>query len=127
MLSDPNTKIVKTGGAVLFASLDEDIVGTCALIKHHGSTFELAKMAVTKKYRGRSIGRKLIIAIINKAKTLGASELYLQTSSKLKVANHLYNKLGFTTTTTTPLIKKKYERSTFVMKLDLANFKTHQE
>lgn len=124
MLSDPNTKIVKTGGAVLFASLDGDIVGTCALIKHRGSTFELVKMAVTKKYRGRGIGRKLIIAIINKAKILGASELYLQTSSKLKAANHLYGKLGFTKTTTIPFIKKNYERSTIVMKLDLTNLKT---
>lgn len=124
MFSDPNTKIVKTGGAVLFASLDGDIVGTCALIKHRNGVFELAKMAVTKKYQGRCIGRKLIIAIINKAKALGASEVYLQTNAKLKAANHLYNKLGFTKTTTAPLTRKNYERSTFVMKLDLTNLKT---
>ena len=99
-------------------------MGTCALLRHRGGIFELAKMAVTKKYQGRGIGRKLIIAIISKAKALGASELYLQTNAKLKAANHLYGKLGFTKTTAAPYIKKNYERSTIVMKLDLTNLKT---
>ncbi|MBI5021328.1 MAG: bifunctional helix-turn-helix transcriptional regulator/GNAT family N-acetyltransferase [Ignavibacteriales bacterium] len=124
LLSDPNTRIVKRGGAVLFASLEGDVVGTCALIKHRNGVFELAKMAVTKKYQGRGIGKKLIIAIIDKAKTLGASELYLQTNAKLKSANYLYNKLGFIKTTAASFIRKKYRRSTFVMKLDLTNLKT---
>lgn len=124
ILSDPNTKIVKRGGMVLFASFESEIVGTAALIKHRGEIFELAKMAVTKKYQGRGIGRKLIIAAINKAKALGTSELYLQTNAKLKAANHLYDKLGFIKTTAVPFVKKNYERSTFVMKLNLTNLKT---
>jgi GNAT superfamily N-acetyltransferase/DNA-binding MarR family transcriptional regulator len=119
ILSDPNSKIIKAGGAVLFACLEDEVVGTCALIRHRNGIYELAKMAVTKKYQGRGIGRKLLIAVIDKAKKYGASELYLRTNPKLEAANHLYTEIGFRKITGDPLAGKKYKRSTFVMKMDL--------
>lgn len=119
ILSDPNSKIVKAGGAVLFACLEDDVVGTCALIRHRNGIYELAKMAVTKKYQGRGIGRKLLIAVIEKTKKCGASELYLRTNPKLEAANHLYNEIGFREIAYDPLANKKYKRSTVVMKMDL--------
>ena len=124
ILSDPNSKIVKAGGAVLFACLENEVVGTCALIRHRNGAYELAKMAVTKKYQGRGIGRKLLLAVIDKARTFGASELYLRTNAKLKAANHLYRTFGFTKSALDPFVEGEYERSTFAMKLELTKLKS---
>ncbi len=124
ILSDPNSIIVKTGGAVLFARIDNKVVGTCALIRHRNGAYELAKMAVTKKYQGRGIGRKLLLAVIDKAKAFGASELYLRTNAKLKAANHLYRTFGFTKSALDPFVEGEYERSTFAMKLELTKLKS---
>lgn len=119
ILSDPNGKIIKTGGTIFFAYLGDEVVGTCALIKHRERTYELAKMAVTKKFQGRGIGRKLFQTVLGRANNIGVKELYLQTSPALKAANHLYNKFGFRRTGKNPLGKIKYNRPTFVMKLTL--------
>ena len=119
MLMDPKGKIVRSGGAVFFACLDDKVVGTCALIKHRDGILELAKMAVTKKYQGRGIGAKLMQAIISRARELNAEAIYLQTSTKLKAANYLYQKFGFKKTKKSPFKSARYARTTFVMKLDL--------
>jgi len=119
ILSDPNGKIIKTGGAIFFAYLGDEVVGTCALVKHREKTYELAKMAVTKKYQGRGIGRKLIQAVSGRANNIGVKELYLQTSPTLKAANHLYNKFGFRKINKSPFDSYNYNRPTFIMRLTL--------
>ncbi|MBN2091579.1 MarR family transcriptional regulator/GNAT family N-acetyltransferase [candidate division KSB1 bacterium] len=118
-LLNPNDKIIKMGGAIFFACLDDTVVGTCALIKHKDDTLELAKMAVTKKYQNRGIGQKLLQAVIERATQSGATALYLQTNEKLEVANYLYQKFGFQYTPDVPFRMSNYQRPTFVMKLDL--------
>ena len=110
---------MKQGGAIFFACIDENVVGTVALIKHRDGTPELVKMAVTKKFQGRGIGGKLMEAVINRTKESGIATLYLQTNSKLKAANHLYRKFGFKKTNKNPFDLSRYKRTTFVMKLDL--------
>lgn len=119
ILTDPKGKIVKNGGAIFFACLDDKVVGTCALIKHRDGTLELAKMAVTKRYQGRGIGAKLMQAIINRASEMNAEAIYLQTSDKLKTANYLYQKFGFKKTNENPFKPSRYARTTFLLKLDL--------
>lgn len=119
ILSDPKGKIMTSGGAIFFACIDDNVVGTVALIKHRDGTLELAKMAVTKKFQGRGTGKKLMQTVIDRAKELGAAELYLQTNAKLKAANHLYRKYGFKKTNKNPFDPSRYRRQTFVMKLDL--------
>ena len=118
ILSDPNGKIIKNGGAIFFACIEDNVVATVALIKHRDGALELAKMAVTKKFQGRGIGGKLMQAVIDRARELGAAELYLQTNTKLKAANHLYRKFGFKKTIKSPFDPSRYNRPTFVMKLD---------
>ena len=116
VLSDPNSKIIKKGGAILFAAVDRRIVATCALMNHGDGVFELSKMAVAKQFRGRGIGTMLIKAIIEKADSLNAVELYLQTNPVLEAANHLYKKFGFKKS---PLLHSlNYRRPTIVMKLE---------
>ncbi len=119
LLSDPKGKIVKKGGSIFFACIDDQIVGTAALIKHKDGTLELAKMAVTKRFQERGLGQKLIQKIIDKARELGGDALYLQTNSKLKAANHLYQKFGFQKTNKSPFDAARYQRPTYVMKLNL--------
>ena len=119
ILSDPNGKIIRKGGAIFFASLDKNIVGTAALIRHKNGLFELAKMAVTRNARGLGIGKKLAHMLIDRAKKLGAKEIYLQTSLELVAANHLYKKLGFRETGKSPSAGDRFSRQTFAMKLTL--------
>ncbi|MGC5311366.1 GNAT family N-acetyltransferase [Micromonospora zamorensis] len=53
-------------------------------------------MAVTPATRGKGIGRQLIEAAIDRARTLGATTLFLGSSTKLPNAVHLYESAGFT-------------------------------
>jgi DNA-binding MarR family transcriptional regulator/predicted GNAT family N-acyltransferase len=119
MLSNPNEKIVKKGGVILFARISNEIVGTCALIKHRNGIFELAKMAVTKKYRGREIGKRILEEIVLKAQKAGVKELYLQTSPLLEKANRLYIKAGFVKISDNPFSGKGFQRETYTMKLNI--------
>ena len=47
MLSDPQKMFIDSGGAIVFAIVDNDIVGCCGLLKHNKTTYEISKMAVT--------------------------------------------------------------------------------
>lgn len=94
MLDHPE-KILSEGGAIFFACLDEEVVGTFALIALQKGVFELAKMAVTRRHRNRGIGQRMLKYAMAEARKLGAESLILHTSSKLEAANHLYGKIGF--------------------------------
>ena len=59
ILSNSNKLIIKKGGKIFFAKLDNEIVGTIALMPIANSNeFELTKMAVTKAHRNKGIGKK---------------------------------------------------------------------
>ncbi|WP_440135651.1 bifunctional helix-turn-helix transcriptional regulator/GNAT family N-acetyltransferase [Chitinophaga sancti] len=96
-LDHPNEYILDKGGYILVALDGETPVGVCALIKMDDPVYEyeLAKMAVSPKAQGRSVGYKLGRAIVEKARSLGAKNLYLESNTILKPAIGLYQKLGF--------------------------------
>lgn len=119
VLDDPNGKIIRKGGAILFARLGDDIMGTCALVRSSDKIVMLEKMAVTKKIRGKGIGRKLMDAALLKAKEMGAEEMFLKTSPLLKAAIKLYKNTGFVRTRKYPGKVEGYKRETFVMKKKL--------
>ncbi|NIP42888.1 MAG: bifunctional helix-turn-helix transcriptional regulator/GNAT family N-acetyltransferase [candidate division Zixibacteria bacterium] len=119
ILSDPNKYVIKPGGFILFAKYKGRIVGTTAVMKHTDSLFELTKMAVTESEQGKYIGEKLAIKAIEKSRNMGATELILHTSPKLKPAIALYEKLGFEKSDEPDLDLPKYKRRTIVMRLDL--------
>lgn len=119
ILSDPNGKIIRKGGAILFALKDGETVGTCALVKHGEEQYELTKMAVAPRARGRGIGTKLARAAIERARASGARALYLHTSPKLAQAIHIYEKLGFRKTDDSPPGSPEFKRRTMVMKRNL--------
>ncbi len=77
------TSILRTGGQIAMALLGEERVGCCALVFVRPGVFELAKMAVSERYRGHGIGRGLLEFTITQAKELGAHTLELASNTKL--------------------------------------------
>ena len=95
VLGDPQREIIARGGAIVFARDDTGYVGTCAL-KHHGDgVFELTKMAVTPTAQGRGIGRRLLVAALQRFHALGGTRLYLESHDSLRAALRLYESAGF--------------------------------
>jgi DNA-binding MarR family transcriptional regulator/predicted GNAT family N-acyltransferase len=122
VLSDPVGKIIKKGGAVLFAKLDGEVVGTCALVKHSAKEFELSKMGVMAKAQGQQVGRCLLISALDQAKRMGADTVVLHTSPKLTAAMSLYRSAGFVEI---PFDQAAHEhnRPSIKMRLQLAGHK----
>lgn len=97
LLDHPEEQILNKGGHIVFALLNGNAVGTCALVKANDKplTFELSKMAVSPEARGKKIGHLLGYALVEKAKELKAEKIFLETNSVLVPAIKLYEKLGF--------------------------------
>jgi N-acetylglutamate synthase-like GNAT family acetyltransferase len=96
VLANPESEIIANGGQILFVENDgKGIVGAGALMKTGEGEYELTKMGVLESARGIKAGEFLLKNLIEKALSLGASNLYLLTNKKCEVAIHLYEKLGF--------------------------------
>ncbi|WP_126973271.1 bifunctional helix-turn-helix transcriptional regulator/GNAT family N-acetyltransferase [Gynurincola endophyticus] len=119
-LNNPEEYILKKGGKIFVALSNNEPVGVCAIMKMDDPDydFELAKMAVSPKVQGRSIGWLLAQAAIRAARESGAKKIYLESNTILKPAIHLYYKLGFQKITghSTP-----YKRCNIQMELKLTN------
>ena len=94
-LDNPDEYIISKGGYIVFALYEGKVVGTCALIKTGEAEYYLAKMGVTPAVHGKQIGKKLGVAIVEKAKALSARRLWLESNRILVPAISLYRKLGF--------------------------------
>lgn len=117
-LDHPEEYILDKGGYIGVALWNGEAVGVCALIKmdHPRFDFELAKMAVSPKAQGKSIGFLLGRAMAAKAKEMGGKSLYLESNTILKPAINLYHKLGFEKIVGIP---SPYERCNIQMELKL--------
>lgn len=96
-LDNPKEYILDKGGKIFVALYKDEPLGVCALIKMDDQNydFEMAKMAVSPKAQGKNLGWLLGQAIIDSAKQLGASKIYLESNTILKPAINLYQKMGF--------------------------------
>ena len=94
-LTDPQAHIIDKGGYIYFAKYKEEIVGTSSLMKTGDGEFELAKMAVTEKFKGLGIGKMLLEHCIGEATNIKATKLSLFSNTKLLSAIHIYKKYGF--------------------------------
>ena len=96
VLDDPRRYIIDPGGAILFVTAHGlGIVGTCALRKQSEGCFELTKMGVLASARGRKAGEYLLAAMLEHARGMCMTTLYLLTNRRCAAAIHLYEKLGF--------------------------------
>jgi len=96
-LDNPKEYILDKGGKIFVALYKNEPLGVCALIKMDDQNydFEMAKMAVSPKAQGKNLGWLLGQAIIDSAKQLRASKIYLESNTILKPAINLYQKMGF--------------------------------
>jgi len=94
-LNDPEKYILNLGGHIYFATLDDEIVGCCALIANGRDSYEVAKMAVDESKRNLGIGKAMLGHVVEAARILRARRLTLETNSKLMNAIHVYESLGF--------------------------------
>lgn len=117
MLDHPYQYIIQTGGHILFARVDEQIVGTVALIRDGEKACELAKMAVKPNFKGLKIGRKLMDAAIDHARKNGNERIWLESNTGLTPAINLYISAGFRAAPLDP--KTPYARCNIRMELKL--------
>lgn len=108
--------IIQTGGEIFFCLINAEVAGTVAMQKIDTSTFEMAKLAVAKKFQGQNIGKLLIENCIAFAKAKKATTIMLMSSTKLEVALHLYRKYNFVEV---PLDENEYARADIQMELYL--------
>jgi DNA-binding MarR family transcriptional regulator/ribosomal protein S18 acetylase RimI-like enzyme len=96
VLSNPDREIRDGGGEILYAELDGEIVGTCAL-KHEGDgVYEFTKMAVDERWQGLGLGRLLMQAALDwYVKRTPRRMLFLESSTRLAPALKLYESVGF--------------------------------
>jgi DNA-binding MarR family transcriptional regulator/predicted GNAT family N-acyltransferase len=95
MLADPQAHVIDRGGAIMFAQLGGEVIGTCALLKEAPGVYELSKMAVETGFRGVGAGRKLLDAAIAEFHRRRGKTLFLESNAKLKPALTLYESAGF--------------------------------
>ncbi|OAB78630.1 GNAT family N-acetyltransferase [Cochleicola gelatinilyticus] len=118
VLSNPDEHILGPGGHIFFAKEENEILGTVALLKRGEGIFELTKMAVPPKQRGKNVGQLLMQHCINFAKENEFKKLFLYSNTKLENAIYIYRKYGFIEVpveTDSP-----YERSNIKMELQLS-------
>lgn len=95
LLREPEKAILQGGGAIFIGLMNNQPVGTVGLRKRDDGEYELIKMVVAEKYQGMGLGRELVKAAIEKARSFGARRLVLYSHSSLKTAFHLYHQFGF--------------------------------
>lgn len=99
---DHPESIIRGGGEIYFALLDNIVVGCCAIIKINDKEFEIAKMAVSEKARGQGIGDGLIKVVEEYAWSKGAQRIVIYSNSSLEPAIRLYKKHGYKVLNTEP-------------------------
>jgi putative acetyltransferase len=118
-LSNPEASVLGKGGHIFMAYAGVEPVGCVALIPMDDGVFELSKMAVSPQCRGRGIGRRLLEHAIAQARTIGASSLFLGSSTKLPNAVHLYESVGFRHIDPEKLPPVPYQRADVFMRMPL--------
>ena len=94
-LSDPQAEILDKGGHIYYALYHNEVIGTSTLLKINDGEYELAKMAVTEKYKGIGAGKLLMEHCLKEAVKLKAKKLILYSNTKLQNAIGIYRKYGF--------------------------------
>lgn len=100
-LEDLENTILGSGGHIIVAQLNDRVVGTGAILPPHHDPkdgrkwLEIVKMAARKDLRGQGIGRAIMHALIDQARTMNADAIWLETNGDLKAAIGLYESVGF--------------------------------
>jgi GNAT superfamily N-acetyltransferase len=83
-------------GSLLLGVLDEDIAGCVALRRLEDTVCEMKRLYVRPQFRGKGIGRDLVLSIVEEARRRHYLKMRLDTiASVMKDAVMLYRSLGF--------------------------------
>lgn len=83
-------------GCILLAFAAAQPAGCIAIRPFAETQAELKRMFVRPAFRGKSIGRKLLLEIFTRAAESGYRSILLDTVPAMQDAIHLYRKMGFT-------------------------------
>lgn len=108
--------ILNPGGEIFFCMVNDEVAGTVAMQKVNDKVYEMAKLAVDKKFQGQKLSNLLVDACIDFAKKKNAEKIMLMSSTKLTPALNLYRKYNFKET---PLDETDYHRADIQMELYL--------
>ncbi len=79
----------------LVACKEDIIIGSVILREKMQNIGKLSGFYVNSEYRGLGVGKLLLKEVINRAKGVDLDGIYLETLDKLKIAIHIYKKLGW--------------------------------
>ena len=83
------------GGTFFLAQCGAETAGCAGLLRHDGAVAELKRVFVRPAFRGRDLGRRLVEAVIGKARALGFERLILDAVPPTTHAQRLYARMGF--------------------------------
>jgi len=119
ILSNPEKEIIDKNGFIIFALFKGEVIGTCTLLRHDDSNYELSKMCVTETYQRKGAGEMLINEAISKAYHLGIEKIFLCTNRRLSAALNLYRKKGFKIIRCPLEVNSNYKRESICMCFNL--------
>lgn len=83
-------------GALFLAHNEgKEAIACFAIRKWEGEICELKRMYIRKAFRGKGLGKKLLLKSIEQAKTLGYEKMRLDTLPSMRAAIELYRSVGF--------------------------------
>ncbi|HSQ18139.1 MAG TPA: GNAT family N-acetyltransferase, partial [Anaerolineales bacterium] len=77
------------------ARLDHAIVGTGALLPHQNGIAEIVRMSVAIQHRRDGIGRRILLALLEQARTQGFRQVILETTATWHEVVAFYLNCGF--------------------------------
>jgi putative acetyltransferase len=115
---DPAAKVIGAGGQIFFVLEGNQVQGTCAVLRHNGEEFEIAKMAVAPSARGRGYGDRLMETAIRFAVGAGGKRIIIVSNTVLEPAIRLYQKHGFVRVPLAP--DERYKRANIRMEREVS-------
>lgn len=88
-------KYTPPDGNIFLCSYEKQIAGCVALRSINSYIGEMKRLYVRPEFRGKGIGKTLILLIIKEATKNGYTKLFLHTLAEMKTPIALYHKLGF--------------------------------
>ena len=83
------------GGRLLLGHIDDEAAGCVAMRRFDDRSCEMKRLYLRPDHRGTGLGRKLAATIVETARQMGYSRMYLDTLAAMEEAQHLYRSLGF--------------------------------